>query len=113
MTLRVPSVFEFKSVPSADVLTQIGSVDENCAFATVQIVAVNDGPNNAVVKIAISSAMTPGAVERADYIDTGDIVEVNGRISLFNILVPANRRFYAKSNSGNVIFRVVGLAQPN
>lgn len=111
MATPFPICLEGKSISSSGGLQQVLRIGTEYAFATVQISAVNDSlVNNAKIKVAISSAATPDAVSRLDYIEVADELAPGGRYTNFGVLVPSNSNIYVASTTGDVIFRVTGLA---
>lgn len=111
MATPFPICLEGKTISITGVLQQILRVGTEYAFSTIQISAVNDSLlNNAKIKIAISTASTPDAVTRLDFIEVADELSPGGRYTNFGVLVPSNSNIYVSANTSDVIFRVTGLA---
>lgn len=109
--LNVPFAVEGKQIPAAGQLVEILATDQNTAYTVVQINAVNSGQASADIAIAISAAATADAVQRVDYIETGDNLKPNGRYTNFGLIVMPGQRVFASSSTGSVIFRATGLSQ--
>jgi hypothetical protein len=76
-------------------------------YATVNLNMVNNGVNEAVVKVSITTSVTPAT---ADYIETNAIIPANGGV--YNnsfIIVGTGEKIVVESNSNDVIVRASGL----
>lgn len=112
MSLNTPTAIEGKIIPAAGTLTKLLTIDSSAAFATLQISATNDSTSQAArIRVAISSSATATAVQRVDYIESGDEVKANGRYTNFGVLLLPGQSVYVQSDNGNVVFRGTALQQ--
>ena len=111
MATPFPICLEGKATSIPGALQHILQVGTEYAFCTIQISAVNDSLlNNAKIRVAISTASTPDAVSRLDFIEVADELSPGGRYTNFGVLVPSNNNVYVSASTSDVIFRVTGLA---
>lgn len=109
--MNKPEMIENSVIPQAGVLTEVLSIPNTAAFATLQINITNDSNTNGVIRIYRSKAENITAVQRSELIEAGDTIASKGRYTNFGLLASPGTKIFVQSSIPDLIVSSTALVQ--
>ncbi len=109
--MNKPEMIENAVIPNAGVLTEVLSIPNTAAFATLQINITNDSDSNGVIRIYRSKAENITAVQRSELIESGDTIAAKGRYTNFGLLASAGTKIYVQASIPDLVVSSTALVQ--